>query len=149
MEEPIFSTMSTTSPINSKGVGALCGLQLFGVWTIWQQRNNVVFYSGSINSEKVLDLIKFRSWKWLRWKKKEFYCSFYDWKSNPSICLEKELHGFVKHLHEDHVLWLRLKVLSRFGKIRVGSFTEARLCSLALSSNKCNGGKVQSAWGLL
>lgn len=45
------------------------------IWSIWLQRNDVIFNSGAIDVEKVMDLIIFRSWKWLKCKKKNFIYS--------------------------------------------------------------------------
>lgn len=56
-------------------------------WYVWLHRNDVTFKAANPNVEQVLELIKFRSWKWLTCKRKNFKHSFYDWSSNPHICL--------------------------------------------------------------
>lgn len=76
------------------------------VWSIWLQRNDAIFNSVLVCAEKTLDLIKFRSWKWLNCKKNDFilvhirrhlvfvslFCFFF---FCPKICTELQfLHGF-------------------------------------------------------
>lgn len=57
------------------------------VWSIWILRNDIVFNSGSACVDKIMDIIQFRSWKWLKVKRKDFTCSAYEWFWNPSLCL--------------------------------------------------------------
>lgn len=49
------------------------------LWSIWVHRNNVLFNGEQPDVEKVFDSIRFKSWKWLYCKKKEFSYSSYDW----------------------------------------------------------------------
>ncbi|XP_057452233.1 uncharacterized protein LOC130744058 [Lotus japonicus] len=57
------------------------------VWSIWLHRNEVNFNGGQRDAAKVLDLIKFRVWKWMKCKKKNFPYSSCDWTLNPLNCL--------------------------------------------------------------
>ena len=57
------------------------------VWNIWTARNRKVFQDEVINVEKILDNIKFSSWKWLKGRKNGFHASLYDWSLEPMLCL--------------------------------------------------------------
>lgn len=57
------------------------------IWTIWSHRIGILFNGKKANLEQVVDLVKFRSWKWLQCRKKGFIYSSYDWECNPSGCL--------------------------------------------------------------
>lgn len=50
--------------------------------------NNYVYNEGIIDVNKVVDLIPFRSWIWLRTKVKGFNCTIYEWMLQPSLCLD-------------------------------------------------------------
>ena len=51
-------------------------------WTIWQQRNNIIFSNGTINANKILDDAIFLMWTWLTNLEKDFNMHFNFWYSN-------------------------------------------------------------------
>lgn len=57
------------------------------IWTIWCQRNKVVFNGGSLVREQVVEHIKVTVWQWLRTRLADFSYSWFEWQSNPRICL--------------------------------------------------------------
>ncbi|GLT38337.1 hypothetical protein SLA2020_125930 [Shorea laevis] len=58
------------------------------VWSIWLQRNQVIFGNKQDNVEEVLELIKYRSFHWLRVKPKlELLLEL--WKSNSRLALRR------------------------------------------------------------
>lgn len=58
------------------------------LWLIWNIRNSVVFREGEPELSKIVDLIQFKSWLWLKAKVKGFTFSMFEWASNPLACLE-------------------------------------------------------------
>ncbi|XP_057454233.1 uncharacterized protein LOC130745841 [Lotus japonicus] len=60
------------------------------IWAIWLARNQMVF-KHAVNvadKERLTEVIKLKSWIWLRGKLKGFSYSFYEWSTNPKVCLE-------------------------------------------------------------
>ncbi|KAH1245834.1 O-fucosyltransferase 38 [Glycine max] len=51
-------------------------------WTIWQQRNKIVFSNDTFNGSKRLDDAIFLLWTWLRNTEKDFVIHFNQWSSN-------------------------------------------------------------------
>ena len=51
-------------------------------WTIWQQRNKIVFSNDTFNGSKRLDDAIFLLWTWLRNMEKDFVIHFNQWSSN-------------------------------------------------------------------
>lgn len=60
------------------------------VWAIWLARNQIVFKQvvNAADKERLIEVIKLKSWIWLRGKLKGFSYSFYEWSTNPKVCLE-------------------------------------------------------------
>ncbi len=57
------------------------------IWSIWLARNQAIFNAASIDLQDILDLIKIRSWLWLKNKLPGFSYPFASWSSNPRDCL--------------------------------------------------------------
>ncbi|KAG4982753.1 hypothetical protein JHK82_027613 [Glycine max] len=51
-------------------------------WTIWQQRNKILFSNATFNANKIMDDATFLLWSWLRNLEKDFGTSFNHWSSN-------------------------------------------------------------------
>ncbi|KAL5147200.1 Pentatricopeptide repeat-containing protein [Glycine soja] len=51
-------------------------------WSIWQQRNMVIFRNEPFNGAKLLEGALFLLWTWLRAKEKDFSIHFNQWSSN-------------------------------------------------------------------
>jgi len=51
-------------------------------WTIWQQRNKIVFSNEAFNGSKLMDDAVFLLWTWLRFMEKDFAIHFNQWLSN-------------------------------------------------------------------
>nr|KYP33718.1 hypothetical protein KK1_045404 [Cajanus cajan] len=60
---------------------------LVTLWSIWLARNEAVFSQKFMDPEEVVDLIKLRSWNWLRAKDSAFQYPFALWSNNPFSCL--------------------------------------------------------------
>lgn len=54
------------------------------VWSIQQQRNNIIFQQGTFDSIQLMDSIKSFSWLWFRVKMVNPNILFSDWCINPS-----------------------------------------------------------------
>src|ERR1044072_4905396 len=57
------------------------------VHAIWTHRNDAAFHGTLITVDAVVDLIKFKSWLWLKHLLKDFVASFFEWENNPSGCI--------------------------------------------------------------
>jgi len=53
-------------------------------WTIWKQRNKLIFSNDFFDSNKVMDDAVFLLWTWLRNLEKDFSMHFNQWSSNIS-----------------------------------------------------------------
>ena len=51
-------------------------------WSIWQQRNNIIFSNGSFDANRILDNAVFLLWTWLTNLEKDFNMHFNYWSSN-------------------------------------------------------------------
>ena len=51
-------------------------------WTIWQQRNRIVFQNDTFNGSKVLDDAVLLIWTWLKSMEKDFALDFNQWSTN-------------------------------------------------------------------
>ena len=51
-------------------------------WTIWQQRNKMIFSNDSFDSNKLIDEAAFLLWTWLSNLEKDFSTHFNQWSSN-------------------------------------------------------------------
>lgn len=56
------------------------------VWSIWLERNNVIFKGITANVERVADLIKLRSWFWIKANWDKFSCLLSEWLLDPISC---------------------------------------------------------------
>lgn len=56
------------------------------IWSIWIERNNVIFRGISPNIERVADLVKLRSWFWAKAKFRGFHCLLSKWILDPKAC---------------------------------------------------------------
>jgi hypothetical protein len=66
------------------------GLFMIGcsvVWNLWHCRNLVVFDGGGGSVSDVVDKIKVVSWKWWLSDSSNPLCLFYEWSSEPRICM--------------------------------------------------------------
>lgn len=57
------------------------------VWSLWMARNEVVFRNGVADISCIVDLVRWRSWHWIKSKFSEFAYSFFEWFSQPPVCL--------------------------------------------------------------
>jgi len=53
-------------------------------WTIWKQRNDMIFSNGKFNANRILDDAIFLLWTWLTHLEKDFIIHFNQWSSNIS-----------------------------------------------------------------
>ncbi|XP_057426296.1 uncharacterized protein LOC130719702 [Lotus japonicus] len=60
---------------------------LAAIWSIWVHRNAVAFKGEQVNLEEVVDMVKLRSWLWLKSLMQSFKSSFYEWDKEPLICM--------------------------------------------------------------
>ena len=51
-------------------------------WTIWKQRNNLLFSNGTLNANKLLDDALFMLWSWLKNFEPHFVIHYNHWSSN-------------------------------------------------------------------
>ena len=51
-------------------------------WTIWKQRNKIIFSNDSLDSNKLIDEASFLLWTWLSNLEKDFSVHFNQWSSN-------------------------------------------------------------------
>jgi len=51
-------------------------------WTIWKQRNNIIFSNGSFSANGILDDAIFLLWTWLKNLEKDFDINYNQWASN-------------------------------------------------------------------
>lgn len=58
------------------------------VWTIWLWRNDAVFRSREADVCSMFELIKWRTWIWIKSKLKGFDNSFFEWTTQPLLCLQ-------------------------------------------------------------
>ena len=54
-------------------------------WTIWQQRNRIVFQNQGFNGSKVMDDALLLLWSWLKSNEKDFTVHFNQWTTNLSL----------------------------------------------------------------
>lgn len=57
------------------------------IWSIWLLRNSIMSRGGQVDLLSVLELIKMRSWWWLKARAKNFKATFYEWDVDPVYCL--------------------------------------------------------------
>ena len=56
-------------------------------WTIWQQRNKMIFSNESFDNNKVMEDATFLLWTWLRYLEKDFSMHFNQWTSNLRVSI--------------------------------------------------------------
>ena len=54
-------------------------------WSIWQQRNKILFSNDTFDANKIMDDVSFLLWTWLRSLEKGFETSYNHWASNLSL----------------------------------------------------------------
>ncbi|XP_057419967.1 uncharacterized protein LOC130714100 [Lotus japonicus] len=57
------------------------------VWSLWCVRNRIVFSGGELLKDQILEQVQLKSWQWLTARRVEFSYSWFEWKSNPRLCL--------------------------------------------------------------
>jgi hypothetical protein len=57
------------------------------LWTIWKFRNAVLFDNGAGSVSELVEGVKLASWKWWLARSSSTPCLYYEWKSEPPICL--------------------------------------------------------------
>nr|KYP58023.1 hypothetical protein KK1_004313 [Cajanus cajan] len=57
------------------------------IWSIWLARNEAIFANKFTSPKDLVELIKLRSWKWLKAKYFGFYYLFSCWSGQPATCL--------------------------------------------------------------
>jgi hypothetical protein len=57
------------------------------IWTIWKFRNAVLFDNGAGTITELVEGVKLNSWKWWLARSSSAPCLFYEWKTEPTICL--------------------------------------------------------------
>ncbi|XP_057418891.1 uncharacterized protein LOC130713105 [Lotus japonicus] len=75
---------------NIKQNQCLSSIWLAMLWTLWLQRNDVIFRSAAVNLNKLLDLIKLRSWQWCKAGLGGFDNSLFEWLILDRKCLKLE-----------------------------------------------------------
>lgn len=58
------------------------------VWSLWLWRNEVVFRSREMDVYSIFELVKWRTWSWVKSKLRGFDNSFFEWTSQPLMCLQ-------------------------------------------------------------
>ncbi|GAU33506.1 hypothetical protein TSUD_386510 [Trifolium subterraneum] len=59
------------------------------IWSVWCHCNRAIFENGLIDLAGVLDDIKTTSWRWSIGRSKAPPCLFYEWNSEPVICMAR------------------------------------------------------------
>lgn len=57
------------------------------VWTLWLERNTIIFNNGKFEMGRIMELIKSRSWAWLV-ANKDWKIQYVGWCINPLECLK-------------------------------------------------------------
>ncbi|RZC16725.1 Enolase 1, chloroplastic [Glycine soja] len=99
-------------------------------WTIWQQRNKMIFSNESFDNNKVMEDATFLLWTWLRYLEKDFSMHFNQWTSNlrakygQDACNVGDEGGFapsVQDNREGFVLLVdAIEKAGYTGKIKIG-----------------------------
>jgi len=74
------------------------------IWSIWLQRNHIIFNSRRCDIQQLFESVKCRSWAWLKATNEQFSPSFYEWQMDPCWSL-KHIHCF---LYSFGFLWLQV-----------------------------------------
>lgn len=62
------------------------------VWSLWLERNDIIFKNGEFQMGRVIEMIKFRSWSWMAIEK-EWKYHFVRWCMNPLECMKHKGKG--------------------------------------------------------
>nr|KYP48620.1 Putative ribonuclease H protein At1g65750 family [Cajanus cajan] len=57
------------------------------IWSIWLARNALIFSNKMLSTLDVLEMVKLRTWKWLKARDNSFSYSFSSWAESPFVCL--------------------------------------------------------------
>ncbi|KAL5179442.1 hypothetical protein HKD37_01G000746 [Glycine soja] len=90
-------------------------------WTIWQQRNKIVFQNQCFNSSKVMDDSLLLLWSWLKSNNKDFTIHFNQWATNLTLVGVRGILN--RHIQRQHNILISPKIARQhdFGKILVES----------------------------
>lgn len=58
------------------------------IWCIWLMRNSILFNGAALDVEQVVEKSQFKAWQWVRTKVNGFSYSWFEWKSNPALCID-------------------------------------------------------------
>ena len=72
-------------------------------WTIWQQRNRIIFSNETFNGSKLMDDALFLVWTWLRSMEKDFVGHFNQWSSNLTVGFCKLKFKCVRKFHSQDI----------------------------------------------
>jgi hypothetical protein len=56
------------------------------IWTLWRNRNLIVFENRNNHSSGLVEDVKILSWKWWLGRSKASPCLLYEWVSEPRMC---------------------------------------------------------------
>lgn len=82
-----FLQFCVISGVGSRSSKTMILVWIATVYVLWSCRNNSVFRGEAVDVERIVDLVQFRSWLWLKAKARGFSVSHYEWVSNPNICI--------------------------------------------------------------
>jgi hypothetical protein len=57
------------------------------IWMIWKLRNLILFENGRGSTTEVVEGVKVVAWKWWVARTKKPPCLYYEWRTEPGICL--------------------------------------------------------------
>ena len=57
------------------------------VWEIWIHRNGIIFKNECKDPTKVMEVVKLKTWVWLKNYHTNFSYSFFEWCNEPMKCL--------------------------------------------------------------
>jgi hypothetical protein len=60
------------------------------IWTIWRHRNRIIFDNGVVYGVGLLEDIKVAAWKWWIGRGSSSPCLYYEWISEPMLCINKK-----------------------------------------------------------
>ncbi|XP_057423645.1 uncharacterized protein LOC130717441 [Lotus japonicus] len=59
------------------------------IWTLWLIWNDIIFRNGEVDLSAALEMVKWRSWLWIKHKSSGLSCSLFEWSTHPVICLQE------------------------------------------------------------
>lgn len=77
------------------------------IWLLWNRRNNVVFNNGRVDLNKLFDNIILCAWRWWKARGRKFSTSFFEWQSQPLLCLWRIQHVYSRHrlVYTNFLMW--------------------------------------------